>query len=56
MNIKQIVKGLEKRRTAVGVERDKLRDLQSEVTDLEETCERAYDALGEAINALSELV
>ena len=55
MNVKKIKDQLEERRVAVGVERDKLRALISEVEDLAETCERAHDALQEAIYALSEL-
>ncbi len=55
MNVKGLIKTLEKRRTAIGVERDKLRDLISDVEDLAETCDRAYDDLQNAIQALSEL-
>lgn len=50
-----IQRALEKKRNEVGRARDGLRDLQGEIEDLAETCDRAYDALNEAIDALSEL-
>ncbi len=55
MDVKKILKQLTVRQTAIGKERDKLRDLESECEQLRETCERAYDDLGNAISALSEL-
>lgn len=55
MNVKQVITSLERRRRAVGVERDKLRELRTSIEELEETCCRAYDSLTEAVDALSEL-
>lgn len=55
MNVKRLMATLEKRRVAIGAERDKLRDIISEYLDLAETCERAADDLQNAIDALSEL-
>ena len=55
MNTKQFVKQLEKRRAAIGVERDKLRKLVGEYTDLIDSCERADENISSAIDALSEL-
>ena len=45
---------LEKRRTAIGVERDKLRELIGEWEDLANSCDTAYDCIDRAIQALSE--
>lgn len=47
---------LEARMKAVGKERDKLRELESEVADLAEACDEAIDNLQRAIDALSGLV
>jgi predicted nucleic acid-binding Zn-ribbon protein len=55
MKVQTIKKALEKHRDRIGKERDALRDLESEITDLKETCERAYDDINCAIDALSEL-
>lgn len=55
MNVKSIMVQLAKRQLAIGRERDRLRDLESECEELRATCERAYDDLGNAISALSEL-
>ena len=46
---------LEKRRDAIGAERDKLREIVEECEGLEDTCNRAHEALEQAIDALSEL-
>jgi hypothetical protein len=50
------VKQIEKRMAGVAAERDKLDETISSLQDLEESCTRAYDALQEARDALSELV
>ena len=55
MQIKTIMQTIEKRKVAIGKERDKLRDFISELEELEETCSRAYDDLQNAVHALSEL-
>lgn len=49
------MKKIEKKREEVGLLRDKLREMQDEVAALEESCERAWDGLDSAIDALSEL-
>ena len=56
MKIATIEKELVKRQTAVGKERDKLDEFIGELGDLRESCDRAWDALQEARDALSELV
>jgi hypothetical protein len=56
MTAKAIVKKLQKRLTAIGKERDRLRDLEDEVLTLKESCEEGYDNLERAIDALSQLV
>ena len=56
MNIKTMIKEIEKRRDAIGKERDKLYDLINELEGLRDSCDRAYDDLYAAIDALSELV
>jgi hypothetical protein len=53
--VKKWTNELEKRRDAIGLERDKLRDMLSDVMDLEEACEEAYNSLNDAIDKLSEL-
>jgi hypothetical protein len=50
------IKTLEKRKEAIGKERDKLRDFISEVEELAETCDRAHEDLTSAIDSLSCLV
>lgn len=55
MNTKLVVKQLEKRRAAIGAERDKLREIVDEFDGLLECCERADENLASAIDALSEL-
>jgi uncharacterized protein YukE len=56
MNIKSAIKRLEKQKILLGVRRDALRELASELEDLKETCETAYDDLDRVIDKLSELV
>ena len=54
MTFARMIKLIEKRRDAVGKERDKLYDLIQELSMLHERCEKAYDDLEYAIEALSE--
>jgi hypothetical protein len=56
MKILQITKQIEKRRDAVGMERDRLDVLIGELTDLRENCEEAWGNLQRALDALSEQV
>lgn len=55
MKIQTINKLLQKRLDEVGIVRDKLRDDLSDLTELKERCEQAYDDIQSAINLLSEL-
>lgn len=50
------VKQIDRRKEAVGKERDKLDDLIGELQSLKEDCDEAYDALQTARDALSRLV
>lgn len=50
------IKTLEKRKEAIGKERDKLRDIISEIEELAETCDLAHEDLTHAIESLSCLV
>jgi hypothetical protein len=54
--VKSWDKKLAERQAAIGKERDKLDDVISELEGLRESCERAYDDLQSARDALSELV
>ncbi len=54
MEIKQIVKKIEKHRDRVGKERDEIRDLVDEATMLLESCNEAYEDLNRVIEKLSE--
>ena len=54
MTYKQMVKELEKRRTAIGKERDKLLELHSEIDNLLDSLELADENLQSAIDALSQ--
>lgn len=54
MTYKQMVKELEKRRTAIGKERDKLLELHSEIDNLLDSVELAEENLQSAIDALSQ--
>jgi len=51
-----MIRQIEKRRVAVGKERDKLDELIGELTQLRDNCQTAYDDLWHARDALSELV
>ena len=50
------MKQIDKRKEAVGKERDKLDDLIGEMESLREDCDEAYDALQAARDALSQIV
>ena len=54
MKLATMIKQLEKHRERIGKDRDALREFQDEVESLRETCERAYEDLSCAIEALSE--
>lgn len=56
MKIAKIMKEITKRQASVALERDKLDELISEVTDLREDCDNAWNNLQDARDALSELV
>jgi hypothetical protein len=56
MKLKKVEAEIKKRQEAVAAERDKLDDYISELIDLRESCDRAWDALQDARDALSELV
>jgi hypothetical protein len=53
MNYKSIIRQIEKRRDAVGKERDKLAEMIGELEALKYTCDDAYESLDFAIEALS---
>lgn len=54
MKLATMIKQLEKHRDKIGKDRDALRDFLDEVESLKETCDRAYEDLQCAIEALSE--
>jgi len=54
MRIATMIKQLEKHRDRIGKERDSLREFLDEVESLKETCDRAYEGIQCAIDALSE--
>lgn len=56
MNLKALEKQIETRQKAVAKERDRIDALLSEFDGLRESCDRAWDALQDARDALSELV
>jgi hypothetical protein len=56
MTIGKMLKVIEARQTGVAKERDKLDAAISEMEDLRDSCNRAWDALQDARDALSELV
>ena len=53
-SIRQMIKQLEKRRGAIGRERDKLRDILGEWSDLADNCDTAYEDIDHAIDTLSQ--
>ena len=50
-----MIRQIEKRRDAVGKERDKLDEAIADLEGLRDTCQRAWDCLQDARDALSEL-
>ena len=52
----KIIKAIEKQMDAVKNERDKLDEFISELEELRENCDNAYNLLIDARDALSELV
>jgi len=50
------IKEIEKRKEAIGKERDKLRELIEEADELSECCDETIELLEDAANKLSELV
>jgi prefoldin subunit 5 len=54
MRFSTMIKQIEKRRDAIGKERDKLNEMISEMETLRDCCERAWDDLQTARDALSE--
>ena len=56
MTIRQVKKKLEQRLEGLAKERGKLRELEDEIAEQAEVCDRAMDALESAIDALSEIV
>ena len=55
MTIKQLTAQLKKRMDVIAKERDKLRDLESEVSQLADNCDDALASLENAVDRLSEL-
>ena len=55
MTFAAMIKKIEKQRVAVGVRRDKLDEMISELYGLRDSCDRAWDDLQHARDALSEL-
>ena len=55
MRITTMIKEIEKRRDAVGKERDRLDELIGELEGLRDSCDRAWCDLQSARDALSEL-
>jgi hypothetical protein len=53
---KKLIETIEKSKTKIAAERDKLRIIMSDLEGLEDTCDRGCEALEEAIDALSELL
>jgi len=54
--LKRFITQIQKRQLVLAGERDKLRVLMDEIEGLEESDSRAVDLLGDAIDALSELL
>lgn len=55
MTRKQIIKFLNTRKKNIGIERDKLREVISELEALEEDCETAMQDLESCVDTLSRL-
>ena len=56
MNTKKLIKELDAHKKSIGNTRDKLRDTMSEFKELENVCDRAFEDITSAIEALSEFV
>ena len=56
MKAKTWIKEIENHMKAVEKERDAIEDPMSEMIALKDSCDRAYDALQDARDALSEMV
>ena len=56
MRPSKMIKKIEKRYIAIGKERDKIDSMIDDLTDLRDCCDRAWDDLQHARDALSELV
>lgn len=56
MNIKAIIKQIDKRKASIAAERDRLDELISEAEMLRDNCDSAYASLEDARDSLSELV
>lgn len=56
MNISKMIADIQISKVKIGKERDKLYDILDELEGLKESCDRAYEDLENAIEALSELV
>ena len=56
MSLAATIKALDKRMTAIGIERDRLDDAISDATSLLDDCDEAKEHLQRARDALSELV
>jgi hypothetical protein len=54
--LNRIMQTIKKRQAGVAIERDKLDAAIDELEALRESCDRAFDALQDARDALSELV
>lgn len=55
MKMISFIKELEKRKEAVGKERDKIEEAISDMEGLKDKCEEAYYFLEQAIDVLSEM-
>ena len=55
LTMRMTLKKLEQHRKAIAAERDKLRDLQSDIEQLADDADEALDSLSYAIDALSRL-
>lgn len=56
MKTKSWIKEIEKRQAAIAKERDRLDEAIAEMSDLRDCCDRAWNDLQSARDALSELV
>jgi len=56
MKTSKIIEEISKRMVSVGAERDKLDDLILDLEGLRDSCDKTWDSLHDARDALSELV